>query len=170
MKIKIYSNLFLCLLIFTLCASFASASDLASPTFIIRDPVIGTGGGYGASGSFKMFQSLDPTLIGVGSSGSFLGHFGFLYFPPLEDIVIPPTGGGGGGGGGGVIVDYPPYIGGCKIADLNCDGYVDIFDFSILLYYYKNQTGFTEIHDLKPDGKIDLSDISVMFYYWDEKD
>ncbi len=169
MKIKIYSNILLCVFIFTLCASHALASDLTGSSFIIRDPVIGAGGGYASSGSFSLFQSLDPTLIGVGSSGLFVGHFGFLYFPPLEDIITPPEGGGGGGGGGGIRVDYPPYIGSCRIADLNCDGRVDIYDFSILLYYLKNQGSFEAIHDLKPDGKIDLSDISIMFYYWDEE-
>jgi hypothetical protein len=165
MKRKIYSNLFLCLLTFTLCASYAGAADISGPTFIIRDPVIGTGGGYAASGSFKLFQSLDPTLIGVGSSGLYVTHYGFLYYKDPEDAVVPPDGGGGGGGSGEGII-YETRCG--RIADLNCDDAVDLFDLSILLYYLKHPSSFTTFYDLKPDGKIDLLDISVLFYYWDE--
>ena len=167
MKIKIYSNIFLCFLIFTLCAPYTYAADLTGSSFIVCDPVIGAGGGYASSGSFNLFQSIDPTLIGVGSSALYVGHYGFLYFPGPEDVVVPPVDGGGGGGGGadeGIIYDTR-----CgRIADLNCDRSVDLFDLSILLYYLKHPNEFTAFHDLSGDGKIDFVDISIMFYYWDE--
>jgi hypothetical protein len=167
MKRKIYSNLFLCVLLFMLCATPAFAVDLTGSNFIIRDPVIGSGGGYASSGSFKLFQSIDPTLIGVGSSALYVGHYGFLYFPEPDDDVVVPPGPGGGGGGADEGIKYDLRCNGL-IADLNCDGKVNLFDLSILLYYMKHPGSFDAFHDLNKDGKIDLADISVLFYYWDE--
>jgi len=160
MKKKLYFNSFLCLLIYTLCAPFAFAADLTSSSFIVRDPVIGTGGGYGTSGSFRLFESLEPTIIGVGSGATFIGHYGFLYFaaPDAEDDSV--GGGGGGGGGSGLIIQ-------CRIADFNCDTHVNIFDLSILLYYVDHTTPDITTYDLSKDSKVDFIDTSIVFYYWD---
>ncbi len=57
------------------------AIDLTSDSFIIRDPIIGTGGGYGSSDSFNLLSSGNTLLSGTGSSDSFFGRYGFLYFP-----------------------------------------------------------------------------------------
>lgn len=57
------------------------ATDLTSTNFIVRDPVIGTGGGYGTSTNFKAFSAGQTLLSGVGTSATFIGHYGFLYFP-----------------------------------------------------------------------------------------
>ena len=159
-KLVIY---FFIIIFFISGVSLVAASDLTSSTFIVRDPVIGTGGGYAASGSFQMFQSLDPTLIGVNSSTSFLGHYGFLYFSGTSITPTPtPTPSSGGG------VRPINNIAVCgKIADFNCDGRVDILDLSILLYYVGKSSPVIDPYDLSVDGKIDLKDISVMFYYWD---
>jgi hypothetical protein len=67
---------------FILFFSFAVyASDLTSTNFIIRDPVVGTGGSYGTSTNFKLFSSGNPSFSGTGSSTNFIGRYGFLYFP-----------------------------------------------------------------------------------------
>jgi hypothetical protein len=52
----------------------------------------------------------------------------------------------------------------CKIADLNCDGRVDLIDFSIMMYYWgtSNPTA-----DINHDGIVDLIDFSIMMYYWE---
>ncbi|OGJ08633.1 hypothetical protein A3I95_02700 [Candidatus Nomurabacteria bacterium RIFCSPLOWO2_02_FULL_44_12] len=157
---------YFCLIIFFILGTVntVSARDLTSASFIVRDPVIGAGGGYATSGSFRMFQSLDPVLIGVNASTSFLGHFGFLYF---QDDVAPapvPTPAGGGGGGDSVSVTR------CgRIADFNCDGRVNLLDFSILLYYTDKSGTVIVPYDLSANGRIDLMDISIMFYHWDEE-
>ncbi len=88
-----FSNLFLrsflivfsFFLIFFVSSVKVDASDLTSTNFIIRDPVIGTGGSYGTSSSFKLISSGNTNLSGVGSSSSFLTRYGFLYY---EDPVI----------------------------------------------------------------------------------
>ena len=70
------------------------ASDLTSTNFIIRDPVIGTGGDYGTSTNFKMFGSGNTLFSGVDSSTSFIGHYGFLYYPfvTVGTLTATPVG------------------------------------------------------------------------------
>lgn len=75
-------NVFILFFVFSfLIFSTVYATDLTSTNFIVRDPVIGTGGGYGASANFKAFTAGQTILSGVGSSATFIGHYGFLYFP-----------------------------------------------------------------------------------------
>jgi hypothetical protein len=58
----------------------------------------------------------------------------------------------------------------CGKADLNCDGRVNLVDFSIAAYWYKRplNDAFKAIEKdrLNGDGKIDLIDFSIMAYYW----
>ncbi len=72
---------FLILLLSFFIFSFAEATDLTSTNFIIRDPVVGTGGGYGTSTNFKLYSTGNTLLSGVGSSATYIGHYGFLYYP-----------------------------------------------------------------------------------------
>lgn len=61
--------------------------DLTSTNFIVRDPIVGTGGGYGSSASFNLISSGNTILSGVSTSSSFISHYGFLYFP----AAVPKT-------------------------------------------------------------------------------
>jgi hypothetical protein len=58
--------------------------------------------------------------------------------------------------------------GGCGtlIGDLNCDGKVNLVDFSIMAYWYKKGTTPPPIVDLNHDGKITLVDFSILAYHW----
>ncbi|MDP2789201.1 MAG: hypothetical protein Q8O46_04120 [bacterium] len=67
---------------------FANAVDLTSTNFIIRDPIIGTGGEYGTSTSFKLISAGDKVLTGIGSSTSFVSRYGFLYYPFVTAAVL----------------------------------------------------------------------------------
>jgi hypothetical protein len=66
------------------CASSLSAMDLTSTSFIIKDPIVGTGGGYGSSASFQLISAGNTLFSGVGDSASFSTRYGFLYY---EDEV-----------------------------------------------------------------------------------
>ncbi|MDQ3075966.1 MAG: hypothetical protein M3Q34_02465 [bacterium] len=57
------------------------AKDLVGSQFIVRDPVIGTGGEYATSSNFKLFSGGDTLLTGVNSGSTYIGHYGFLYYP-----------------------------------------------------------------------------------------
>jgi hypothetical protein len=58
----------------------------------------------------------------------------------------------------------------CGKADLNCDGRVNLIDFSIAAYWYKRKLSpafaLIEKERLNGDGKVDLVDFSIMAYYW----
>jgi hypothetical protein len=58
----------------------------------------------------------------------------------------------------------------CGKADLNCDGRVNLIDFSIAAYWYKRKLSpafaLIEKERLNGDGKVDLIDFSIMAYYW----
>lgn len=58
----------------------------------------------------------------------------------------------------------------CGRADLNCDGRVNLVDFSIAAYWYKRplSEAFKQIEKerLNGDGKITLTDFSIMAFYW----
>ncbi len=76
-----FKKLFGFLFIFFFLFSFpVDAEDLTSTNFIIKDPIIGTGGGYGSSTNFQLISAGHTTLSGVGSSTSFITHYGFLYY------------------------------------------------------------------------------------------
>lgn len=51
----------------------------------------------------------------------------------------------------------------CAGADFNCDGRVDLIDFSIMLYWWGKDN---ETADLNGDRKVDLIDFSIMMYWW----
>lgn len=59
----------------------------------------------------------------------------------------------------------PPASSACIPADLNCDGRVNLVDFSIMAYWFGRPNPPARI-DLNHDGKIDLVDFSILAYYW----
>jgi len=50
-----------------------------------------------------------------------------------------------------------------RIGDLNCDGFVNLIDFSILLF---NWGTTNDVADINEDGTVSLPDFSVMLFYW----
>jgi len=54
---------------------------------------------------------------------------------------------------------------GCDISrgDLNCDGLINLADFSILLYYWGT---YNPVADINSDGSVNLVDFSIMMFYW----
>ncbi len=55
----------------------------------------------------------------------------------------------------------------CKRGDLNCDGRINLVDFSIMAYWYKKTLSGTGVQaDLNKDGKVDLVDFSILVSAW----
>jgi hypothetical protein len=57
----------------------------------------------------------------------------------------------------------------CMSADLNFNGSVDIVDFSILLYFWKQTEPSNRCADINQDGVVDLIDFSIMMYEWTQR-
>lgn len=47
--------------------------------------------------------------------------------------------------------------------DLNCDGSIDLTDFSILMYYWGSDNAAADINE---DGRVNLTDFSTLMYWW----
>ncbi len=62
----------------------------------------------------------------------------------------------------GIGVDVPDGDCGSQ-GDLNCDGFVNLVDFSILMF---NWNSTSELADINKDGIVSLPDFSIMLYYW----
>lgn len=58
----------------------------------------------------------------------------------------------------------------CTKGDVNCDGRVNLIDFSIVAYWYRRPLSpvFIEVEKkyLNGDGNVDIVDFSIMAYYW----
>ena len=118
--------------------------------------------------------------------GNFIATSTEVSGTPVASAIPAPTPSTGGGGGGMVAppvyetptlpsipITIPPFTlpppGICRtVADLNCDGYVDIVDFSIMYYWYEKVEVPARV-DLAADGVINLADFSVMAFYWYER-
>ena len=54
----------------------------------------------------------------------------------------------------------------CKGADLNFDNKVNLFDFSILMYFWEQTKPENPCADINQNGIVDLIDFSIMMYWW----
>ena len=54
----------------------------------------------------------------------------------------------------------------CNGADLNFDGKVNIFDLSILLYFWKQSNPWNVCADINKDKNVNVVDFSIMMYEW----
>lgn len=86
----------------------------------------------------------------------------------------PPPGGGGplgpiSGPGPAGVIKIPPLEEECPrvIADINCDGKVNLVDFSIMYYWFEKAPVPRRV-DLNRDGRVNIFDFSIMAYYWTE--
>lgn len=51
-------------------------------------------------------------------------------------------------------------------ADVNCDGNVDLVDFSILLFYWQETNPTNARVGINGDGRVAIEDFSIMLYQW----
>jgi len=50
-----------------------------------------------------------------------------------------------------------------SVGDLNCDGFINLVDFSILLFNWNTSN---QVADINTDGIVSLPDFSIMLFYW----
>jgi hypothetical protein len=50
--------------------------------------------------------------------------------------------------------------------DINCDGFVNLVDFSILLFYWNSADPANPRADVNSDGIVNITDFSIMLFYW----
>ena len=78
-----------------LIAPYAYAVDYTSDNFILRDPVISSGGGRATSTNFEHFSVIGQTVSSQNTSSNFIQRVGFLFFPIATSPVVTPTAGDG---------------------------------------------------------------------------
>jgi hypothetical protein len=54
----------------------------------------------------------------------------------------------------------------CKRSDLNCDGRVNLTDFSILLFFWQQTNPSNKAADINKDGIVNLTDFSILLFDW----
>ncbi|MCH7492628.1 dockerin type I repeat-containing protein [Patescibacteria group bacterium] len=52
------------------------------------------------------------------------------------------------------------------LGDINCDGFVNLVDFSILLFYWNINNPANTRADINSDGVVNIIDFSIMLFYW----
>ena len=62
--------------------------------------------------------------------------------------------------------NIPFTVDACIPADVNCDTFVDLTDFSIILYYWEQVYPANFRADVNGDFAVNLTDISIMLFYW----
>ncbi len=51
-------------------------------------------------------------------------------------------------------------------ADINCDGFVNLIDFSIMLFYWNSRNPANPRADINGDGLVYIVDFSIMLFHW----
>lgn len=64
------------------------------------------------------------------------------------------------------VGEPPDVCSGANVADINCDGEVDLTDLSILLFYWEQLNPGNARADINHDTIVDLVDFSILMYHW----
>ncbi len=162
----------------------ASAADFTSTNYTVKDPVFNNSG-FSSSGNFRLFGSVGQPFIGVGDSSNFNIKSGFQYYADAvaSSGSTPSPTPSQPGGGGPILEIFKKLFGlikACTKSDLNCDGFVDIYDVGILFYWWEKpltQPNFASAlvtvlglgrpnPDRNADKKVDIFDLSILLSDW----
>jgi len=87
-------------LLFTFCAFIlfsigigVQADEYTSTNFIIRDPVITSGGSFSSSTDFQLFGAISQLAVGTSTITSFGINTGFFYYPYVSSPIVSATAG-----------------------------------------------------------------------------
>lgn len=94
-KRKILLFAFFAVCAVSLSVSKSTATDFTSTNFIVRDPVISSGGTRSTSTSFEFWDSLSQSAVGESTSTAFKVLSGFLYFHFATSPVLSAAAGDG---------------------------------------------------------------------------
>lgn len=109
-------------------------------------------------------------LVSSGSDGKFSANFPAKALPAgpvLIQVAVNFAGQNTNTLASGKIVVSAKQPASCALADLNCDGKINLQDISILLSNFGKQK-FPDRDDLNKDGKINLVDFSIMLYHFNK--
>ena len=62
--------------------------------------------------------------------------------------------------------EIPTQCTGKLAADINCDGFVNLVDFSIMLFYWNTSNPANARADINKDSLVNIVDFSIMLFYW----
>ncbi|MFA6177344.1 MAG: dockerin type I domain-containing protein [Candidatus Paceibacterota bacterium] len=98
-------------------------------------------------------------------------YYGINYSVASQVFTAVSDGGpGGGSGGGGETIIFSTNNTHYDTADFNIDHVVDSVDFSILLFFWKKESPFSNIYvDINKDGNVNSVDFSIMLSEWGKR-
>lgn len=64
------------------------------------------------------------------------------------------------------VTSVPDACDGKKRGDINCDGKVNLTDFSIMLFYWQQRNPKNARADINRDGIVNLTDFSILLFNW----
>lgn len=172
----------------------AHGQEFSSTDFKVVNPVLQPGH-FSSSGDFRLFGAIGQPAAGQSSSGDATLNTikaGFLYFAAPSPTPSPspsptPSPSPAPSGGGPILEIFKKLLGKieqvlypCTIADLNCDGAVDIVDAGIMFYWWGKPLTRSEysavlgnllaagrpLPDLNRDKFVDIFDLSILLSKW----
>lgn len=192
---KIYFSL-MCLF-FIGVVSWVNAAQFSSSNFQIERASFGSYGGFESSASFQGVGVGEYQALGQSSSTSFIHQSGPLYYSTLPVSSVSGGGGGGGtvfigGPTQNLFITLPttldngrldevlkqihvrdplhsaPDVSFLSKLDLTGDGFIELADFSIVMYYFgKRMAGDEKIFpDFNNDRLCDITDVALFIRYY----
>ncbi len=165
--------------------SIAFAADFSSTDYTVTAPVQFSGE-YSTSNDFQLFGAISQIAIGKNTSADYDIRSGFLYFTDDTTAAasaaesVASAGSTGRGRSAAVFETIKEFIkdavgrvvelitGECKpntIGDINCDGRVDLVDFSILAFW-QGKSNPPHSVDVSGNGVVGLADFSIVAHHW----
>ncbi len=107
-----------------------------------------------ADGNGRWSKAIDTTDIGVGTHSA------------KARATASGTGVSEYSASVGFAVNPLAQCDGKKSADLNCDGRINLTDFSVLLFFWLQVNPTNARSDINADGRVTITDFSIMLFQW----
>lgn len=107
-----------------------------------------------ADGNGRWSKAIDTTDVGVGTHSA------------KARATASGTGVSEYSASVGFAVNPLAQCDGKKSADLNCDGRINLTDFSVLLFFWLQVNPTNARSDINVDGRVTITDFSIMLFQW----